>query len=74
MEVCPSEQKADYILHQYAVLFYMKVTPGQFKRKIKLERNDPMMFGWMCNVRPEDRIFAKELKIRLNLNNMRKSL
>lgn len=63
----PFRAKADYILHQHALLCYIKVTPGQFKRKIKLERNDPRMFGWMCNVRPEDRIFAKELKIRLKI-------
>lgn len=35
---------------------------------IRLQRNDPRMFRWVCNVRPQHRISTKELKIRLNLN------
>ena len=30
------------------------------------------MVRWMCNVRPEDRIFAKELRTKLKLKSMRK--
>lgn len=35
---------------------------------IRLQRKDPRLFRWMCNVRPEHRISTKELKIRLNFN------
>ena len=31
--------------------------------KIRLQRNDPRMVRWMCNVRPEDRISVVELGI-----------
>ena len=39
---------------------------------IKRERNDVRMVGWICNVRPEDVISAKELRTTLKMNSMRK--
>ena len=38
---------------------------------IKRERNDVRMVGWLCNVRPEDVISAKELRTTLKMNSMR---
>lgn len=38
---------------------------------IRLELSDARMVRRMCNVRPEDRTLAEELKIRLKLNSMR---
>ena len=32
-----------------------------------IDRNDARMVRWMCNVRPEDRISAEELRTRLKL-------
>ena len=41
---------------------------------IRLERNNARMVRYMCNIRPEDRIFAEELRTRLKLKSMRKYL
>ena len=37
-------------------------------------REDTRMVRWMCNISPEDRISAEELKTRLKLKTMRECL
>ena len=37
---------------------------------IRLERNDAGMFRWMCNIRPEDGIFAEEIWTRHKLKSI----
>ena len=41
---------------------------------IKLERNDARKVQWMCNIRTETRILAKELRTGLKLNSMKQYL
>ena len=41
---------------------------------IRLERNDARMVLRICNVRPEERISAEELRISMKLNSMREYL
>ena len=38
---------------------------------IRLDRNNSKMVRWMCNVRPDDRISAEELRTRLKSKSMR---
>ena len=42
--------------------------------KVRLERNDARMVKWICNIRPEDKISAEELKTRIKLKSMRECL
>ena len=48
--------------------------PVKEEDDIRLGRNDEMMARWMCNVRPEDRLSTKDLRLRLELKSMRKCL
>ena len=52
----------------FVLLCFIQVGLGQLKRKIdaiRLERIDARMARSMCNVRPEDKISADELRTRL---------
>ena len=41
---------------------------------IRVQRTDTRKVRWMCNVRPDDKISAEELRTRLKLNSMREYL
>ena len=43
------------------MLYWGKRWPSKEEDVIRLERNDARMVRWKCNVKPEDRISAKEL-------------
>ena len=53
------------------MLYGSETSPVKEEDMIKLERNDTSIVRWMCNVRPEDRIFIEELRTRLKLKSMR---
>ena len=41
---------------------------------IRLEKNGARMVRWMCNIRPEEKLSAEELKTEFKLNSMRDCL
>ena len=47
------------------MLFESETWPVKEEDMIKLERNNAKMVRLMCNVRPEDRISAKELTTKI---------
>ena len=57
-----------------AMLYGSETWPVNEEDVIRLERNDATMIRWLCNVRPEDRIYAEELETRLILKSMRECL
>ena len=61
------------------ILQHPKINPGSApavkeEDVARLERNDARMVRWICKVRPDDRISAIELRIRLKLKSIRKCL
>ena len=48
--------------------------PVKVENVVRLARNDARMVRWMCKVRPEDRIYAEELRARLKLKGVRECL
>ena len=60
----PLKRKVD----MFVLLCCIEVGLGPLERKIdatRLERIDARMARWMCNVRPEGKISADELRTRL---------
>ena len=56
------------------MLYGRKSWPVKEEDGIILERNDARMARRMCDVRPDDRISAEELRTRLKLKNTRECL
>ena len=56
-------------------LCYVEGRLDQLERDvIRLDTNDERKVRWMCNVRPEDRISAEKLRIRLKLMSIKEYL
>ena len=54
-----------------SVMLYASETwPLKEENVIRLDRIDTRIVRWMCNVKPDDRISAEELRSRLNLKSM----
>ena len=54
-----------------AMLYESATWPVNKKDVIRLGINNARMVRWICKVRPEDSIFAEELRTRLNLKSMK---
>ena len=46
---------------------------GKEENKTRLQRNDTKIVRWMSTLRPEDKIFIKELMTKLKLKSIKKS-
>ena len=53
------------------MLYESATWPVNKKDVSRLGINNARMVRWICKVRPEDSIFAEELRTRLNLKSMK---
>ena len=58
----------------YVMIYGSETGPIIDENVIRLERNDASMVTWMCNVWPEIKISAEEIRTRLKLKYIRECL
>ena len=66
----PLGPKSRYSAFVCGIMLYGSQTWPVKEEDVRLERNDARMVRWMCNIRPEDRVFGEELKARQKLKSM----
>ena len=67
----PSGANGILYFERCVMLIGRETWPVKVENVVRLARNGARMVRWMCKVRPEDRIYAEELRARLKLKGVR---